>query len=457
MSTLTHFEVIMQERGCCDRVSIMLSLTCSHLQSIAKNYTRKVVYGNVTLHSCQARVSTLIREIYCNSTPLKPSGIYLRAPVGFGKTILGLRAALSSRLTLILCKPSVIVTWEKEIKMRMPALYSNKATSPTLVYSPTRKNHFSVLKSGLIPETCRIVICSTTANIYKLDTITSYDYELVIVDEAHTLKPYVLRKVFETSLCNVLFISAENVSVFSNDDLQTHRININRLFNETDLLNYAYYKGTVQYELRTTEDIKTCTSSTLKEIYKKKNKIVIFFHSFKDQEEWEDANENNYNVFCFRRSLIVVDNFSKCKERAIITITQANCESLNLCGDYVVIPKVTSHISTKYVQMVGRLTRPSNPSKLITVITIETPDLAFRCLYYEVTRLCPLISTTNSELLSKVLSNVYGISVENVLLGDVATVCCILSGQYLDHGLQTNIKYIIPEKNSFCCNKFKFY
>lgn len=381
--------------------------------------------------------------------------VHLRAPMGYGKTVVGLAIATRCEgVVVIICKPSVFSTWEEQVKKFLPGQYSSGIKSAILsTLNPQHRTLLDQYQSGRTG-----IILATTRTLHHIKDIIA---DLCILDEAHVYQSITDNLVPRHS--KVLLLSANRLQA----RVDCLRVTVKRPFvRRTETQNVAriptechIWVATRPLFSRVQEDTilrsgkmkvkTTCNTNTLiaevlviitLSIENGARKIVVYLDSKERQDIMCDYYKRHftnmrtkyvgpsYNVYKYVRSLTSVENFRSDESCSILLITQANCEGLTLCGDTLVVVCPELHVSTKYTQICGRLERLNNEVSKLTIYMLTEWKHYYRCMYYEARRLdrnLPEADARTYYITEKVCQSL-GYTRNTITSGDIARIVCLL-------------------------------
>lgn len=398
---------------------VKLALTCKHLYKMfmecVSNRWPKLRSGYFNLKPFQYRVKELFTEN-------REISLTVNAPMGFGKTAMGLSLALDGWIKdesrgvdrlpwLILVPPKAISTWIAEAKkMFGNEIFNPKAkTSPLLVphsiHSPLQCSEASK-NLGNPPHYEVYAILMSTSQIWD----KSARYEGIILDEAHTaMKKKWFTKMKTVKTGKRLYLTAANCLCMTNEENSPgipHRLKAGNDIIKSKLPTLVSHivdmKGERVFSNEAPSerdiDLYVCMEQILEIIGDKKGRTTVFFpnvhtnsrntdmqkkSSKKSKSEdpkciaTEKLFENNIKkimeekgkkdrVFIHKNATSVIESFEE-TENGILFISHNWSESININCERAIILRGDWVNKERFRQIIGRVFRPTNTNKYVDV------------------------------------------------------------------------------------------
>lgn len=311
-------------------------------------------------------------------------GIYeFRAPMSYGKTITGLALVFSTTYNYLIIAPGkALETWVEQAKLLMGEdvfVRSSPEESKILLLASSAPRHLEYFKAKKDISHVRAIILSTRSSF-----LPEKWAHRTIVDEAHLLKG----KIDDLSSITpwTLLLSAEKINtrrIYLKKSYIVSKKVIEDIVPETDphyyiipglpeeLTNFSFPSSRGHMFLKTKEQYIEALNFTFDTC---DGKIVVFVPGGKimDTLKEEFFSELSFPVYYFVKSLKVLEKFEKCETKALLVLSQAHTEAINLVCDTAVFVR-PDWLSTNHCkQMIGRVLRTRNPKLKIPVFYITT-------------------------------------------------------------------------------------
>lgn len=357
-----------------------------HLDSLKDNFD--LTLGRVTLKPAQYVLAQKVLES-TKTIDSKGSRFHnaivnvVQAPMGFGKTILGIAiASLSPHRYLILVPAKALETWITELVRVFgdeAILKKDPASSPVLVaYRSNYPLHYTAMVENSFTDVNKIIL-TTTSSWSILDRrrpFRALDNTRVIIDEIETTK--VMSHIRTKWVCGL----SANHDPFQ--DWRYFTVNpaeVNEINPEVDTRYWLFPSSytTIRIDMRSSmfeEELHHYIRLLGEIISDDKNgvKTAVFcpaggsFDLFLTTVRSFVRNMGR-ELFVFRKSLGALTSFKECTGRALLLISEKNSEAINVVADSIVVIRPEWVGFKRLQQIVGRVVRPINEKVVIHYVT----------------------------------------------------------------------------------------
>jgi hypothetical protein len=397
-----------------------IATTCRAAYRVYENVIRatRARLGCVRLGLMQAAIRDEALQMP-EAGPHETNYYEVRAPMGFGKTIVGLSIAFadpcagSAARYLFLVPPKAYDTWVREA-CRVFGQSTSKVTPETCVLfaHSSVPAHYRAYRawraSGQKPGPVRAIVASSL-NIgdFRAEMLARLRLTRAIVDEAHTLTRYVALGL--SALRWVVLLSANAIKPFK--DLAFRRAG-------GFTVAPGYLDGKVPPVAVRLVTVEPCASSAFNEATQfvlpeaKRPLIEGNLEAYLDAlgallaeigsgrvalylpdgaagdliEEGLHGATGGWDCVVFRRAVSKIQRFHGL-DRVILLIRLAMSEAINILATHLVIVRPDWVNPTRYAQIVGRVLRPANTSERVALYVVVPRGAAgHRAVYYEARR-----------------------------------------------------------------------
>lgn len=331
---------------------------------------------------------------------------FIRAPMSYGKTLLGLALASSGNERYVICvPPKALQTWLAEIhKMYGPQaiLKNDPARSCVLVmYAQSHKEHVQFVNQNQLTNYNKIIL-TTTFVIRHLMNDPWVTNSRLILDEAATGKLDVSHIPWTCRLSANYIADEYNLKISVKDSY------MNRLLPNTKVMYWripaSSEKERNQYTIlkdhySLIEKMSYHYTDVLASILRNPsngNKMVIYVPAGSPLEFLQPtisgvANNLGMTYYDFDKKLEVLDAFYADPSRSVLVTSHNNSEAVNIHADSICVIRPDWLGFKRVKQLVGRVLRTGNPNREIMVHYITTEGIGFfRTVYGEALRVSNL-------------------------------------------------------------------
>jgi len=366
----------------CDiKTQYNLARTCKTFWT-TYNEDLRLKIGNFNLKRCQ--VITL-KYLY------KYGRVRLNAPIGYGKTAIGLACIFKDyklneprkdKLWIILVPPKAVGTWKSEAEKifnKNTIFRPNTLESPLLILDTKYSKQELRSEEDLSPFTWAIVIST-----YKYSKYASFLFNNIniVVDEVHTGNRWYRFLEFNFDKCLLLtgtridYESMINYSVpnlknleiiwASRDEevpipihqyLLTEEIEMGKTRIDEKEIDYKKYIVKIEYLLSNFKNIK----------------VVIFYPNYHFDkmiiQEIKSLAEKYLYTFYVYQKINDIEKFEK-EKKSILMLSHTYSESINISAEACISIRIDWMNPDRINQIIGRVLRPSNRNRYVYIYHI---------------------------------------------------------------------------------------
>lgn len=353
------------------RGTMILAQVCKESnKSMYKDWNNRTL-GSFTLRTQQYLFCKMTEEAF--KTQQK---CIISASLGWGKTYCSVYFFMNffKGNVLIIVPPATCKVWIEALT-KINLITPDPSNSPVLVFHNDRERH-----RKYYPKDCdnmfrdhRIVL-TTDLNSNKFRGKP----DLIIQDEYHKTdkkgKDYTFQPNFGG--CKLLGLTGENIEASNNTkvlmlrdetfkekipEIRFHYYNIDNGRDDSYAKYGVHIEDLNDYEEEYREKFFECLKS--------KNKAVICTDRGKIGDAVRSWVEqlSEYKVFELKSSTQIINMFMKYVGKAILFIGSNNNEGINIFAEHIIFVKPDLINVNRIVQSIGRLVRPGNQHKIVTV------------------------------------------------------------------------------------------
>lgn len=327
---------------------------------------------------------------------------FIRAPMSYGKTLLGLALASSGNERYVICvPPKALQTWLAEIyKMYGPQaiLKNNPAQSYVLVmYAQSHKEHAHFISQNQLTAYNKIILTTTFVIRYLMGDPWVIGSRLIL-DEAATGKLDVSQIPWTCRLSANYIVDKYDHQISVKDSYMDRLLpNAKPMYwripasSEKERNQYAVLKD--HYSL--IEKMSYHYSDVLANILRSPsngNKMVIYIPAGTPLEFMRPivsfvANSLGMTCYDFDKKLDVLESFYTDPSRSVLVTSHNNSEAVNIHADSICVIRPDWLGFKRVKQLVGRVLRTGNPHREIAVHYVTAEGIGFfRTVYGEALR-----------------------------------------------------------------------
>lgn len=368
---------------------------------------KQFVFGNVRLSLAQLAVrdAALAMRATAYTTPM----FVLRAPMGFGKTIIGLSIALSvpaaGNRYLIVVPPATYDTWVNEADKVFGGVRAYTPRTTLLFANSSIPKHAAVLPPAAqaIPKQARTVVVSSSSR--NLDVFVEWATR-IIIDEAHAItssvRTQLVGKWAVALSANIVDPSPWTLWRHGSDEKASWSF-------ETGVMKGIIPEGAVRYvtvpplgfEARSyvlPHDKKSAIDQNLHEYVAALKSVfcqiitgrVVLYLPDGTAADSLIASVGEFapgwSSVVFSKAVSKIRLFEQ-KNRCILFMHHAHAIGINISAHYLISARVDWVNPIRYSQLVGRVLRPTRAASVIDVVLIIPSGLSeLRARYAEAIR-----------------------------------------------------------------------